>query len=111
MVDILRKERICLMSIEQLYTIARKIHRFCVLGMIVMGMVMATTGMIMKYAPLFLRYAPFFDPRLARIIHNFLSPFFGILLFTMMVTGGYMFIHPYLVKSKYKSKMEKERTV
>ena len=97
------------MSIEQLNHIARRIHRLCVLVVIILGLIMMVTGLTMKYA-FIARAFPFIDPSYARYLHSTASQYFALILLIMMVTGGYMFLYPYLLKRKMKKKTEIGRT-
>ena len=97
------------MSIEKLDRIARTTHRLCVILMLVLGMTMAYTGMVMKFTVFILTYVPFLYFGNARTLHNFLSPFFGVLLVTMMITGGYMYIYPWLLRRKMNMKKLENR--
>jgi cytochrome b subunit of formate dehydrogenase len=87
------------MTLPRLSILARKIHRFCVLIIIAIGLVMMVTGSIMKYPELF----TFSDPFAARRLHNILSTYFSIILFVMMLTGGYLYIFPWIMKRVRKS--------
>jgi TRAP-type C4-dicarboxylate transport system permease small subunit len=86
------------------YTIARRVHRFCVLLIVLFGLVMSATGTLMKFALQVTQAMPFVDLLAARRIHNLLSPLFSIIFFTMMLSGGYMYIYPWLVKRGKQNK-------
>jgi len=88
----------------QYYPLARKIHRLCVLGMVVFGLIMGTTGSLMKYAQFVVVAMPSVDLLLARKIHNTMSPFFAIIFGIMMVSGGYMYLYPWFLKRSQKKK-------
>jgi hypothetical protein len=84
----------------KLYLLAKKIHRFFVLLIIITGFTMMITGITM-----YLQQYGFLDPIVVRYIHNKLSILFTIALGVMMVTGFYIYIFPHLpVKTDTSSK-------
>lgn len=78
----------------KIYLWSRKIHRVFVLIVISLSLVMAVTGLALKYA------LTWFDLGLVRYLHNQLSPFFGLALFVMILTGGFMYLFPWLNRQK-----------
>ena len=82
------------MSFPKLAVSARKIHRFLVIFIVILGLTMMITGTTMKYPNLM----PI-DPFLARRTHNIVSTFFSITLLGMMLTGSYSFLFPWLIKT------------
>ncbi|OGG08861.1 hypothetical protein A2154_02200 [Candidatus Gottesmanbacteria bacterium RBG_16_43_7] len=81
------------MNLTKLSILARKTHRLLVLLIIIFGLPMTITGTTMKYP-----YLSPIDESLARSLHNLLSPFFALIFLSMMLTGGYMYIYPWLQK-------------
>ncbi|MEK7611565.1 MAG: hypothetical protein AAB486_04315 [Patescibacteria group bacterium] len=79
------------------YLLARKIHRYLVIIMIVLSLIMAGTGILLKYSFISAKLT-FIDLGLVRFLHNNLSPFFSFILFLMAVTGSFLFLFPYLPK-------------
>lgn len=94
----------------QYYPLARKVHRFCVLFMVVLGLAMTGTGSVMKYAFLVTPVLPSVDLLRVRQLHAILSPFFGIILLAMMVSGGYMYLYPWLLRRVKKTGQKKSPT-
>jgi polyferredoxin len=82
------------MTLSKLAVYARKSHRFFVILVILLGLVMMITGSAMKYPDL----VPFVDPFAARRFHGLISTFFSLVLFVMILTGGFMYIYPWLIK-------------
>ncbi len=74
----------------QWFAQARWLHRFLVLATSLLGLVMLTSGLFLKY-PFLVRFFPFFDLSFWRFWHNFLSPFFGVCLFLMALSGLVMY--------------------
>ena len=81
------------MNLPKLTLYSRKAHRLLVVLVVILSLVMIITGTVMKYPDLL----PL-DPFLSRRIHNIVSTFFSIVLFCMMVTGGFLYLFPWLVK-------------
>jgi hypothetical protein len=75
---------------------ARKLHRFMVIIISLLALIMMFTGSVMKYPSLF----TFIDPFAARRLHNTISPLFSITLFLMAATGLTMYLYPYFRKHK-----------
>jgi hypothetical protein len=80
----------------KLYLFSKSIHRYLVLIVSTLTILMAGTGIMLKY--LFLPMALGFDPGTVRYIHNQLSVLFTIALVLMMLTGIIMYIFPLLKK-------------
>jgi hypothetical protein len=87
------------MRLVRLSIIARKIHRFFVLIIVILGFPMSITGAVMKYPQLF----PFMDYSLARQTHNTISGLFSPVLAIMSVTGLFMYLYPFLIKTFRKN--------
>lgn len=81
------------MNVGKISYYSRKIHRFLVLLMVIIGFFMMSTGLTMKYPEI----SPF-NPKQARILHNALSNYFALILAVMMLTGLIMYITPWLLK-------------
>ena len=81
------------MTMTKFYLLAKKIHRFLVLIIAAVIMIMAWTGAMMKYS-----WAPFgMNLAKARYVHNQLSVIFTIVLSLMAITGIAMYLIPYLI--------------
>jgi hypothetical protein len=83
---------------QNVYLFCRKIHRITLFLVIGLGLVMMITGSMMKFGIDF----PFMSSFQARVLHNTISVFFTIPLLIMMITGSYMFIHPYVLRRQAK---------
>ncbi len=80
----------------KLYLLAKKIHRFLVLIITAITVIMAWTGVMIKYS-----WTPFgASLAKARYIHNQLSVIFTLTLLLMAVTGIAMYLLPYLIKRR-----------
>lgn len=79
-----------------MYLKAKKLHRFLVVIIVTLGLIMMVTGMTMKYPQLL----PFIDPLAARHLHNLVSPYFALTLTLMAATGLTMYLYPYYLKHK-----------
>ena len=77
----------------KLYLFSKKVHRFLVVFIAVIGLSMSVSGMVLKY-PFISEKLTFIDLGMVRYIHNNLSPFFAIVLLLMMFTGIVMYIFP-----------------
>lgn len=77
---------------EKLYLFAKKIHRFLVLLISTIGILMAGTGILLKYKPDFINLGS------VRLVHNSLSPYFALVFLGMMITGLIMYIFPLIQK-------------
>jgi len=83
-----------------MYLKAKKLHRFLVFIMSLLGLVMMLTGGVMKYPQLF----SFIDPLAARRLHNTVSTFFSITLFLMATSGLTMYLYPAYQKRQLKKR-------
>ena len=73
-----------------MFLLSKKIHRFLVIIISVIGILMIGTGILLKYKP------DFIDMGLVRLIHNNLSPYFVVVFLGMLITGLVMYIFPML---------------
>lgn len=78
-----------------LYLWSKKIHRYLVLIVFILGMVMIGSGYMMNQNSYFS-----FSPMSVRYIHNAISIVFSITLGIMMLTGLYLFLFPYFPVKK-----------
>jgi len=78
-----------------LYLFAKKIHRFLVILISTIGVLMAITGMVLKYTFIATKFT-LIDLGLVRFIHNSLSPIFFIVFLGMLITGLIMYFYPML---------------
>jgi len=67
--------------------IARKIHRWLVLAILITGIVMSITGLSLYSGQ---------ASMIIRALHHQLSIIFALVLGLMGLTGSYLFIFPYL---------------
>jgi hypothetical protein len=86
------------MSLVKLSIWSRKIHRYLVILISVIGLVMMVTGFKMKQATEGVIVFPFFDSTATRTLHNQLSTLFAIVLGIMMLTGLFLFLYPWIIK-------------
>ncbi|KKP87038.1 MAG: hypothetical protein UR89_C0008G0010 [Candidatus Roizmanbacteria bacterium GW2011_GWA2_35_8] len=78
----------------KLYLFSKKVHRFLVVIIAVIGLTMSLTGILLKY-PFISEKLVYIDLITIRYIHNNLSPFFTIVFLLMMLTGIVMYIFPF----------------
>ena len=80
----------------KLYLLSKKIHRVLVIAISLMILFMEITGFFLKYSSVANIFSV--DLRLARYLHNSLSPFFSIILVLMALSGIIMYLFPFLRK-------------
>lgn len=78
-----------------LFLWSKKIHRYLVLLMVILGIVMMGSGYMMKQNSYLI-----LSPGGIRSVHNTASLFFSIILGVMIITGLYLFLFPYLPVNK-----------
>jgi hypothetical protein len=74
-----------------LYRYARRIHRYLVVIVLILSVLMMTTGYFMHKRMYF-----GLDPVTVRYLHGSISTLFSIVLGGMLATGVYLFLFPYL---------------
>lgn len=79
------------MNLAKLAVTARKIHRFLVVIILALGLIMTATGLTLRYPAL----SPL-DIGIAVEIHRFTSTYFAVIFLGMMLTGGYLYFYPLL---------------
>jgi uncharacterized iron-regulated membrane protein len=80
----------------KLYLVSKSIHRYLVLIISALTILMAGTGTMLKYS--WMSGALGLNQAMIRFLHNNLSVVFTITLICMMVTGIIMYIFPLLKK-------------
>lgn len=91
------------MQLAKYSMFARKIHRFLVVFITLVGFAMMTTGYKMKSAGEGVNVLPFIDYQAARLLHNQLSTAFAFILAAMIVTGLFMYLYPWIMKLTRKN--------
>jgi hypothetical protein len=76
----------------------KSVHRFLVLLILVLGLIMMGTGTTMKYSEFFLTTMPFINLFAMRNIHNLVSVIFSIVFIIQLVSGIVLFLFPILQK-------------
>lgn len=90
------------MKTTKLFIFSRKLHRFFVLIIFAMILIMAGTGLMLKYY-----WQPFgLDLRMIRSLHNQMSGIFTIVLSLMALSGIYMYFFPYIQAAQKKREGE-----
>jgi uncharacterized iron-regulated membrane protein len=89
-----------------LYQFSRKIHRYLVIIIISLGLLMTISGSLMKYPKIASEYITFINMGYIRYLHNQLSTYFGIVLFLMTLTGAWMYFYPIWKQKKNKRNPE-----
>lgn len=85
---------------SNLYTFSRKLHRYLVLIILGLTLIMAGTGAILRYPSWFAWLPEWFDGGRVRYLHRNVSTFFTIALVVMALTGAYMYFHTLLVQRR-----------
>jgi len=93
---------------QNIYTLSRKVHRFLVVIITVLILIMSVTGTFLKYY----NFADSIgvDLELARKVHNVVSLYFTLALVLMLITGLVMYIYPWYVKRRRGKLGENENT-
>ncbi|EKE14875.1 MAG: hypothetical protein ACD_12C00259G0005 [uncultured bacterium] len=81
-----------------LFLFSKKIHRFLVIFIAIIGIIMSVTGILLKYTFIAAKFT-FIDLELIRFIHNNLSPIFALVFLGMLITGLIMYIFPLIRKN------------
>jgi len=87
-----------------LFLFSKKIHRYLVIIIISLGLLMTTSGVLLKFPEIASNYLTFINMGFVRYIHNQLSTYFGIALFLMTLTGTWMYFYPMWKQRKNKEK-------
>jgi len=77
---------------------ARKLHRFLVLIISVLTIIMIITGGIMKYPDIASAIVPSVNFERIREVHSNISTYFSITLVLMALTGIIMYLYPTVIK-------------
>jgi hypothetical protein len=91
------------MNLVKLAIWSRKIHRYLVILISVIGLVMMVTGYKMHQASEGNVVFPFIDSAGTRTLHNQLSTLFAVVLGGMILTGIFMYIYPWIVQLTRKT--------
>lgn len=83
---------------QDVYVWSRKIHRIALFFVVVLGLLQMITGIMMKLN--------LGDIVSARVVHNANSIFFSVAFFVQMMTGLYMYIHPWVVRWQNNRKIK-----
>ena len=82
------------MNIGKLSYYARKVHRWSLWFVVVLGLIQMVTGLAMKYPTVF----PFLDQGSVRLLHFQTAGYFALAFGVQMLTGLIMYITPWLLK-------------
>lgn len=80
------------MMLVKFAVLARKIHRLLIFLSIPLGLAQITTGLALLYPKIFF----FLPASTAFSLHIATAPWFALVLFFTMLTGTYLYLHPYL---------------
>lgn len=89
-----------------LYTLSRTLHRYLVLIMLGLLLVMAGTGLILRYPSWFGWLPAWLDAGRVRFLHSNVSTYFAIVVIVMALTGAYMYFHTLWVQRKQEKARE-----
>ncbi len=87
-----------------MYLFSRKLHRYLVIFIILLGLLMTVSGVLLKYPKISSDYLQFINLGFVRFLHNQISTYFGIALFIMIVTGAWLYFYPLWQQRKIKNK-------
>lgn len=76
----------------------RKLHRFMVIFIVILSIVMMITGTMLKYPLTSKNLVPFINLGIVGWLHSITSPFFAIVLSIMLITGVVMWVYPMLIR-------------
>ena len=83
-----------------LYLLSKRFHRYLVLIILGLTLVMAGTGFLLRY-PQWAGWLPtWFDIGKVRYLHGQVSTYFAIAMVIMAITGAYMYFHTLWVQRK-----------
>ncbi|MFA6391660.1 MAG: PepSY domain-containing protein [Patescibacteria group bacterium] len=88
---------------NNLYLFSKKIHRYLVIIIMSLGLLMTISGSLLKFPKIASEYLTFINMGLIRYLHNQLSTYFGIVLFLMILTGAWMYFYPMWKQKKNKA--------
>ena len=86
------------MDIGKLSYYSRKLHRWSLLFVIVLGLVQMMTGLALRYPEFF----SFLDQGSMRLLHFQTASYFSIAFGIQMLTGVIMYLTPWLLKRMSK---------
>lgn len=93
-----------------LYLLSKRFHRYLVLIILGLTLVMAGTGLIMRYPSWFAWLPAWLDMGKVRFLHGQVSTYFAIAMVVMALTGGYMYFHTLWVQRKQERAQEQQKT-
>lgn len=86
------------------FVFMKKVHRYLVLGILILGLGMGITGLLLKFPKIAADYLTFIDVGYIRFLHNNLSTYFSVVFFIMMLTGIWMYFYPGWVARRQRRK-------
>ncbi len=89
------------------FVFMKKVHRYLVLGILVLGLAMGITGLLLKFPKIAADYLTFIDLGYIRFLHNNLSTYFSVVFFIMMLTGIWMYLYPGWVARRQRRQTER----
>lgn len=91
-----------------LYILSRRFHRYLVLIILGLTLVMAGTGLFLRYPSWSVWLPAWLDMGKVRYLHGQVSTYFAIALIIMVITGSYMYFHTLWVQRK-QEKVQKQQ--
>ena len=82
------------MNIGKLSYYSRKVHRWSLWFVVILGLIQMITGLTMKYPNMF----PFLDQGSVRLLHFQTAGYFALAFGTQMLTGIIMYITPWIIR-------------
>lgn len=89
----------------KLYLLARKFHRYLVIIIILLSILMAGTGIILRYPAQITNVFNSINLSYIRFLHGQISTYFTITLILMSLTGAVLYIYPLWQQRKNNKKI------
>jgi len=86
------------MNLNKLFSYSRKLHRWSLLFVVILGLIQMITGLAMRY-PIFFS---FLNQNGVRLLHFQTATYFSIAFGIQMLTGIIMYLIPWLIKRANK---------
>lgn len=83
-----------------LFLLSKRLHRYLVLIILGLTLVMAGTGVFLRYPSWSVWLPTWFDMGQVRYLHNQVSTYFAIALGVMVLTGAFMYFNTLWVQRK-----------
>lgn len=89
---------------SNIYLTSKKVHRFLVISIVILALIMSLTGMLLKF-PQIAAVFTFISLSSARNLHSQVSFFFSLCLFLMAASGLILYLYPFYLKQRNQTKI------